>query len=522
MKAGMFRSVFTFGSLTLVSRVLGLVRDMVVAGVFGSGPQTDAFIVAFKIPNFMRRLFAEGAFSQSFVPVLSEYRTKHPDQVGHLAANTLGVLGAVLLVLTALGVAGAPWVVNLFAPGFSNEPEKYGLAVEMLRWTFPYILFISLTAAAAGILNTWGRFGPPAFAPVLLNLCMIGAAIGIAPLLETPILALAAAVLVAGVLQLLLQLPFLARIGMLRWPRFGWRDPGVRKIMRLMAPAAFGSSVAQINLLLDTVLASFLITGSVTWLYFSDRLVEFPLGVFGVALGTVLLPRLSSEHAAASPERFSRTMDWGLRWVLVLIAPATVGLSAMALPIIATLFHYGQFGELDVMAAGLSLAGYSLGLFGFVLVKVLAPGHFARQDMRTPVRCAVISLLCNMVLSVTVVLWLHDTGVGHVGLAMATAVAAWVNATLLYRALRRTGHYTPCPGWRRLGRQVGLATLVMALLLLWPASQAEHWLQTGVWERVLHLSGWLAVAALVYFGALRLFGWDWRGMKEPPSGGRAG
>lgn len=516
MKKGLLRSIFTFGSLTLLSRVLGLVRDIIVGAVFGPGAATDAFLVAFKIPNFMRRLFAEGAFSQAFVPVLAEYKeTQSPEQTRRLISDTAGTLGSVLLLLTALGIVFAPWVVRVFAPGFVDDPAKFGLSVEMLRWTFAYILFISLAACAGGVLNAYGRFGAPAFAPVLLNLVLIGGALWGTRYFEQPIMVLAVGVFIAGILQLALQLPYLARIRMLAWPRWGWGDPGVRRILRLMGPAVFGSSVAQINLLVDTILASFLVTGSVSWLYFSDRLVEFPLGIFGVALGTVILPRLSSEHATASPERFSLTLDWALRWVLLISAPATVALLMLAVPMLATLFEHGAFTEFDVLAASWSLTTYGLGLTGFILVKVAAPGYFARQDTKTPVRFAVIAMVLNMVLSTSAVLLLRDTGFGHAGVAGATALASTVNGGLLLVGLMRLGVYRPRGGWRPLARQVALATLAMALVLAWPAAQQDWWLQAPSLYRVAALACLVVVGAAAYFGILQLLGLSWRTLKEP-------
>lgn len=516
MKKGLLRSIATFGSLTLVSRVLGLVRDIVIGTVFGSGAATDAFFVAFKIPNFMRRLFAEGAFSQAFVPVLTEYKETRPEQqVRRLVAETAGALGMVLLLVTALGIVFSPWVVRLFAPGFMDDPDRFDLAVTMLRWTFSYLLFISLTACAGGVLNTYGRFGPPAFAPVLLNLVMIAAALWGAQYAAQPIVALAVGVFVAGIAQLLMLLPYLARLRMLSWPRVNWSDPGVRRILRLMGPAVFGSSVAQINLLVDTVLASFLITGSVSWLYFSDRLVEFPLGVFGVALGTVILPRLASEHATANPAQFARTLDWALRWVLLISVPATVGLVMLALPMLATLFLHGAFKQQDVLAASMSLSTYGLGLAGFMLVRVLAPGYFARQDTRTPVRFAVISMVVNMVLSVIVVMALRHTGVGHAALALVTAIAATVNAAMLFTGLRRLGVYRPEAGWSRLARQVGVATLLMGLALYWPATQTELWLNGGLWLRAGALCATILIGVAVYFGSLTVQGVRWRSLREP-------
>lgn len=515
-KQGLLQAIATFGSLTFLSRILGLVRDVVIGTVFGPSAQTDAFFVAFKIPNFMRRLFAEGAFSQAFVPVLSEYRTQRDrDEVRRLVAHTVGALGAVLLVVVALGILGASGVVSVFAPGFADDPGKHHLTVDMLRFTFPYILFMAMVACAGGVLNTYGSFGPSAFAPVLLNLTLIAGALWAGPLFEEPIKALAVAVLIAGFLQLALMLPFLARLGLLTWPRLSWRDSGVRRILRLMGPAVFGSSVAQINLLADTILASFLITGSVSWLYFSERMVDFPLGIFGVALGTVLLPRLSQEHAAATPERFSRTLDWGLQLTFLVSVPATIGLAILAAPILSTLFQYGEFGAADVHAAGLSLSAYAFGLSGFMLVKVAAPGYFARQDTKTPVKFAFVCMMLNLVVSVVAVLWLRDTSVGHVGLASATAGAALLNGGLLVWGLKRSGVYVPGPAWKRLSARVGLAATVMALLLYVPATNLHWWLEGALWTRVLYLTGWVGLAAAAYAGTLLATGLSLRQLKEP-------
>ncbi|MCC5859865.1 MAG: murein biosynthesis integral membrane protein MurJ [Ectothiorhodospiraceae bacterium] len=511
----LLKSTAVFGVLTMLSRVLGLVRDVVIAAVFGSSAATDAFFVAFKIPNFMRRLFAEGAFSQAFVPVLSATRTtEDTGAVRHLVSRTIGTLLVVLLALTVLAVLGAEYLVMLFAPGFLGNPEQFGLTVDMVRITFPYLLFISLVAAAQGVLNTYGRFGPAAFAPVLLNLVLIASAWWWAPLFQQPVKALAAGVFVAGVLQVLYMLPFLYRLGMLSMPRWGWRDSGVRRILKLMLPAIFGSSVAQINLLVDTLLASFLIAGSISWLYYSDRLVEFPLGVFGVALGTVILPRLSGEHAARNPEHFSRTLDWALRWAVLIAIPAAVGLAVMAGPIMTTLFQYGAFGHGDARAASLSLVAYSLGLLGFMMVKVLSPGYFARQDMVTPVKIAAVSMACNMAMSVSVVLTLRDTLIGHAGLALATGLAATINAGLLFAGLRRSGVYRPQPGWGRLWLQVALATATMAAVLLLSVGGLEVWLAAGLAERVTALLGWLCLACLIYLGVLMLAGLRPRHLRE--------
>ena len=515
-RRGLGRSVMTFGSWTMLSRILGLVRDVVLGVVFGPSAATDAFFVAFKIPNFLRRLFAEGAFQQAFVPVLADARHSGGDAaVRQLFARVSGCLALVLVALTVLAVLGSPWLVRLFAPGFDAESGQLALAAEMLQYTFPYLLLIALTAAAAAVLNTYESFGPPAFAPVLLNLCLIAAAIWLAPAMEVGVMALALAVPVAGLLQLALQLPFLWRRGLLALPHPRWRDPGVQRILRLMGPTLFSTSVQQINLLLDTVLASFLVVGSISWLYWSDRLMEFPLGIFGIALGTVILPRLSMQYAEAGREAFSATLDWALRLTLVLIAPAMVGLIVLAEPLLTTLFQYGAFTPADVQAAAWSLMAYGLGLAGFVLVKVLVPGYFSRQNTRTPVRCAVIAMLVNMVLSLTLVIWLFGTGIAHAGLALATGVAAWVNAGLLYQGLRKEAVYQPLAGWQQLAVRVMVALAAMAAVLVWPAQQAAFWLDQGVLGRVTSLLALILLGALIYFLVLWLLGLRPSQLREP-------
>jgi len=506
MTKKMLKSTATVSGMTLLSRILGFVRDMVVARIFGAGMATDAFFVAFKIPNFMRRLFAEGAFSQSFVPVLSEYKTQREhDETKRLADDVAGTFGAVLLLITIIGVLAAPVLIAIFAPGFIDEPGKYDLATDMLRFTFPYIFFISLTAFAGGILNTYGRFGVPAFTPVLLNLVLISCALWLAPKMDEPIMALAWGVFFAGMAQLLFQLPFLAKLKLLPRPRFNRKSEGVQKIKALMIPAIFGSSVAQINLLLDTLIASFLVTGSVTWLYFSDRLVEFPLGVFGIALATVILPNLSRQHAAASTEAFSRTLDWALRWVLIVGTPAMVGLFLLAGPMLTTLFQYGEFSPHDVEMATRSLMAYSIGLMGFILVKVLAPGFYARQDTKTPVKIGIIAMVSNMVMNLILVFPL-----AHAGLALATSLSAFLNAFLLFRVLRREGVYNPEAGWMKLMMQVLLANLVMAALLWWGAGDLQAWFAWSGWQRAMQLLLWIAAGAVLYFAVLLLSGVKFR------------
>ena len=415
------KSTTVVGGNTLASRVLGFARDVVFARMFGAGAGMDVFVVAFQIPNFLRRLFAEGAFSQAFVPVLAETQSRgsHED-VKVLADRVAGTLGALLFLVTLVGVVAAPLFILLFAPGFSDDPEKLGIASDMLRLTFPYLFFISLTAFAGGILNTYGRFGVPAFTPVFLNLVLIAAAIWISPRFEDPIFGLAIGVFVAGIVQLGFQLPFLRALGLLPRPRWGWHHPGVRRIGRLMLPAILGSSVAQINLIVDRVIASFLVTGSISWLYYSDRLLEFPLGIFGIALATVILPGLSRRHAERSMAAFSATLDWALKLVAVIALPAAVGLFMLAGPMIATLFQYGEFTPTDTQMARLSLMAYSVALVGFTLVKVLSPGYFSRQDIRTPVRVSIRAMFVNIGLNVVFVVPMIMLGIpgAHAGLAL--------------------------------------------------------------------------------------------------------
>lgn len=494
MAKGLLKSTANVGAMTLISRVLGFVRDMVIARTFGASAGADAFFVAFKIPNFLRRLFAEGAFSQAFVPVLTEYKTKRDlAAVKDLIDHVSGALTTVLFLVTLIGVIAAPLLILLFAPGFSKDAGKYELAVDMLRITFPYLLFISLTAFAGGILNAYGRFAVPAFTPTFLNLAMIGAALWLAPLLDEPITALAWGVFIAGVIQLVFQWPYLVRLGLMPRFRFKRAHAGVSRILRLMVPVMFGSSVAQVNLLVDTIIASFLVTGSVSWLYYSDRLVEFPLGVFGVALATVILPRLSQQHAQASPEAFSRTVDWGLRWVVLVSVPATIGLVTLAVPLLATLFHYGEFTVNDVVKSSYSLMAFGVGLVGFIMVKILASGFYSRQDTRTPVKFALIAMFANVVMNLIFV-W----PLAHAGLALATSLAALLNAALLWRALQRCGAFRPEPGWGALLWRMAAAAAAMAAVLVWGAGSVAEWTQWSAGERAWRLFMWIVIGTAVF------------------------
>jgi len=500
--ASLAASVAKIGSHTLLSRVLGFARDLVIARLFGADNATDAFFVAFKIPNFLRRLFTEGAFSMALVPVLNDYRQSRPfPDLKALVDSIAGTLGLILVGLTALGVLAAPLLILLFAPGFAGDLEQRALLAEMLRLTFPYLLFIGLTALAGGILNTYERFGIPAFTPVLLNLVLIGCAIWLAPLLERPIVALAWGVLIAGLAQLAFQIPFLRHLGLLPRPRLRPHDPGVRRILRLMTPAMIGVSVTQINLLIDTLLASFLVAGSISWLYYSDRLVELPLGLLGVALGTAVLPRLSQRHTGGSPEAFSQTLDWALRWVLLLGLPAAAGLAVLAGPIMATLFYSAEFGAADVRMASFSLMAYSFGLLGFMAIKVLAPGFYARQDSRTPVRIAGVALGTNLVLSLLLMPFF-----GHSGLAAATSLAAIINGGALLRALIAQKAYQPGSDWASLIPRAVAATLLMGLLLETGTATTAEWLACDSAQRIGQLLGWILIGGLVYGGALALMG----------------
>ena len=501
MSRRLLKSTGVVSAMTLLSRILGFVRDVVLAHAFGAGAAADAFFVAFKIPNFMRRLFAEGAFSLAFVPVFSEYRAAADRaRLREFAARVAGTLGGILLVVTLVGQLAAPLLVGLFAPGFLDDPLRYGLASDMLRLTFPYLLFISLTAFCGGMLNTFGQFAVPAFTPVLLNIVLIAAALLVAPHLQQPIMALAWGVFVAGLVQLLFQLPALQRLGVLVRPRWGWRSPGVRKVLKLMVPALFGSSVAQLNLLFDTLLASFLVTGSVSWLYYSDRLMEFPLGILGVALATVILPNLSRQHARSDTKTFSATLDWALRWALLVAVPAALGLALLAGPLLTTLFQYGEFSANDVRMASRSLMAYALGLAAFVLIKVLAPGFYSRQDTRTPVRIGIIAMVVNMGFNLALILPL-----AHAGLALATSLSALLNAGLLWRGLRRQGIYRPAAGWRSFVLRIGVAGVLMSLLLL-VAPDIELWLGWSLGQRIQQLALWVAGAVTVYLVTLLVSG----------------
>ena len=519
---GLLRSSGVVGFFTMLSRFLGLARDVVFARVIGAEALADVFFVAFKIPNFFRRLFAEGAFAQAFVPILGEYREKgSAAAVRQLVSRVAGNLGLCLILLTLFIVVASPLMAAIFAPSwYMDNPSKFAATSEMLRITFPYLLFISMTGLAGAVLNSYDRFAVPAFTPLLLNLCLILAALFAAPLFDQPAYALAWGVLLAGIVQFLFQLPFLKTIHMLPMPSVDWQDSGVKKVLALMAPAIFGVSVSQINLLLDTVLATFLPTGSVSWLYYSDRLSELPLGVFGIAIATVILPNLSRHHVAQSTQAFSQTLDWALKMILLIAVPAAVALILLAEPILVTLFYYGEVMTVrDMAMASLSLKAYAAGLIAFMLIKVLAPGFFARQDMRTPVRIGVIAMVINMLFNLLLVIPLHSYWqVGHLGLAAATSLSAFLNAILLYFALRKQGIYQPIQGWLRFFIRLAIAVLVMLLVLI-QLSNALGGLESFYgfnWTQRVGYIGLLCGAGFVGFAAsLLLMGFRWSELQGP-------
>jgi putative peptidoglycan lipid II flippase len=498
----LLRALATVSSMTLLSRILGFVRDFVIARAFGAGVATDAFFVAFRLPNLLRRMFAEGAFSQAFVPILSEYKNRRgAEETRLLVDHVTTLLGLAVLLVTALGVITTPLIIYVSAPGFAADAEKFDLTVELTRITFPYIFFMSLTALAAGVLNTWSRFAIPAFTPVLLNLSFIGAALFAAPYFDPPVMVLAWAVFGGGVAQLLLQLPFLYRIGMLPRLRFSLKHPGVNRILKLMAPALLGVSVAQISLLINTIFASFLVSGSVSWLYYADRLMEFPSGLLGVALGTVLLPSLSKLHAQERPEEFSALLDWGLRLTLLLTLPAALALAILAVPLLSTLFMHGAFTPDDVLQTRSALVAYSVGLAGLILVKVLAPGFYSRQDIRTPVKIALVTLAATQLMNLAFVFHLR-----HAGLALSIGLASCLNAGLLFIGLRRRGIYHARPGWLGFSWRLLCALAAMGLALWFAAGLDIDWLAMPKLERMLRLASLVVGGAVAYFGVLWLLG----------------
>ena len=483
------------GGMTLLSRIFGFIRDAMMARIFGAGMASDAFLAAFRIPNLLRRISAEGAFSQAFVPVFAEYVSlRQPSDTRQLLNCIATCLGMILVIITVLGMLASPWVVMMVAPGFKGD--KYQLTVDLLRITFPYIFFISLVSLAGSVLNVFNRFYIPAFTPVWLNICLIISMIWFAEYFSQPITALAWGVLVGGGVQLAFQVPFLRQIGMLpRWD-WNWRDLGVQRILRLMAPAMLGVSVAQVSLVLNTIFASFLVVGSVSWLYYADRLMELPTGVLGAALGTVLLPNLSKAHALADKTAYRNLLDWGLRLSVLLATPAAVGLAVLATPLVVTLFNYGRFNIHDVAMTKAALIGYSVGLLALIAIKILASGFYARQDIKTPVKIGIFSLFCTQVFNLILVFGLK---MNHAGLALAISLGALLNASLLLWALCRNGTYQAQSGWVLFLCKVSLGLLLMGAALLLTRGDAASWINYTLWQRLLHLSALLVLGAGVYF-----------------------
>ncbi|WP_058492924.1 murein biosynthesis integral membrane protein MurJ [Legionella worsleiensis] len=501
-RQSLLRSTTLVSVMTFVSRMAGFARDMVLAHFFGAQAGMDAFFVAFRIPNFMRRLFAEGAFAQAFVPVLAEYqKTRSPEDVRVFIARISGYLSAILSVVTVVGIIAAPVIIFLFAPGFIHDGVRAELATEMLRITFPFLMLVSLTAMAGAVLNTYGYFGVPAFTPVFLNISMILAAFYLCPNLPQPVVGLAWGVLIAGIVQLLFQMPFLYQRNLLIRPRVVRDDPGVNKVLKLMIPALFGVSIAQLNLMVDSIFASFLQVGSVSWLYYTDRLTDFPLGVFGVAIATVILPHLSRKHAENSTVQYSRALDWGLRSILLIGIPAGLGLALFAIPLIASCFGYGKFNVNDIMQTQKSLFTLALGIPAFMMVKVLASGFYAQQDIKTPVKIGALSMLVNTLLC-AVLVW-HFA---HAGLTLASALAGYVNCGLLLFILLKRKVFQPSPGWLKYSIQLVIANLVVAFYLYFMCGDVNYWMGFTPFSRLSLLLAHVVLTVLLYVLVLGLLG----------------
>lgn len=498
----LLKSLAAVSSITMISRVLGFVRDTILARIFGAGVATDAFFIAFKLPNLLRRIFAEGAFSQAFVPILAEYKSQQgEDATRTFVAYVSGLLTLVLAVVTGIGILAAPWVVWATAPGFVDNAEKYQLTTDLLRVTFPYILLISLSSLVGAILNTWNRFSVPAFTPTLLNVAMIVFAVLLTPYFNPPIMALAWGVLAGGLAQLLYQLPALKRIGMLVLPRLNLKDAGVWRVLKQMLPAILGVSVSQISLIINTIFASFLVAGSVSWMYYADRLMELPSGVLGVALGTILLPTLAKTYANKDREEYSRILDWGLRLCFLLVLPCTLGLAILAEPLTVALFQYGKFSATDAAMTQQALIAYSVGLLAIIMVKVLAPGFYAQQNIRTPVKIAVFTLVCTQLFNLVLI-----GPLAHAGLALAISLGACLNAGLLFWKLRTQQLFQPQPGWAVFLLKLVLAASLMSGVLLAGMHYLPAWVEGNMLERLMRLMALIMAGVVTYFGCLYLCG----------------
>ncbi len=502
-----FKSTLTVGGATFVSRIFGYVRDAVIFIVFGANASTDAFFVAFRIPNFLRRLFAEGAFSQAFVPVMAANLHESETAFHRLIDHVTGLLSLVLIAITVLGVLASPWLIFIFAPGFDDSQQKL-LASDLLKITFPYLLFISLTALAGSILNMRRKFAVPALTPVLLNVSLIMAAVWLAPQMEQPVYALAWGVFIAGIAQLLFQVPFLIKERGLPRPKLHGASEGVNKILKLMLPAIFGSSIVQINLLVDTMIASFLAEGSISWLYISDRFVELPLALFGIATATVILPMLSKQHVAAQTRQFDMTLQWAMKISLLICIPAMLGLIVLASPILSTLVQYRQFNVVDTQMASMSLMAYAVGLPAFIYIKVLAPGFYARQDTKTPVKIGIIAMLANIALNLLFVWLWHRMNLpgAHTGLALATSLSAYINASLLLLSLKNAQVLAQLQSWFPLVIKVLCSAFLMFGVLKYLVPDITVWSQWQVLPRFGSLVGFITLGLVIYAVSLYLLG----------------
>lgn len=509
MSGKLFKSGMIVSAMTFISRILGLVRDAVIANLMGAGANSDVFFLANKIPNFLRRLFAEGAFAQAFIPVLAD--VKHEGDEQHLKefiAKVSGTLGFIVTIVTIIGVIASPILAALFGMGWfidyvNDQPDgsKFELTSLMLKITFPYLLFVSLTGLAGAILNTLNKFAVAAFTPVLLNVAIISCAIFMAPRFDEPAFALAWGVFLGGLFQLLFLLPFLFKAGLLVKPKWGWSDPDIVKVRTLIIPALFGVSVGQLNLLFDTVIASFLGTGAISWLYYSDRLLEFPLGLFGIAIATVILPTLSHNHVSKDDNAFSANIDWAVKMVCLLGIPAAAGLFMLAEPMILTIFQRGEFTPQDATYASHSLMAYSFGLLSFMLVKVLAPGFYSRQDTKTPVKFGIWCMAANMLFNLILV-WPFD----YVGLAMATSLSALMNALLLYGALHKRGVYIASSQTIKLILKIVIASTLMGIVIFLLNPVAASWVDFSLIDKIVELVKLISLGAAVFGISLLVFG----------------
>ncbi|MEK9777640.1 MAG: murein biosynthesis integral membrane protein MurJ [Methylophilaceae bacterium] len=498
----LFKTLFGVGSMTFVSRILGFLRDSIIARIFGAGFATDAFFVAFKIPNLLRRISAEGAFTQAFIPILSEYKTQRSERdVSILVSKVATLLGLFLILITVLGVFAAPWIIYVSAPGFIDNPTKFELTVDLLRITFPYIIFISLVSFAGGVLNTYGKFFVPAFTPVWLNVSFIIGAIFFSHHFDQPVYVLAWAVFLGGVLQLFFQVPFLKKIGFIPNVNIDFKDEGIWRILKLMGPAVIGVSITQISLLINTIFASFLASGSVSWLYYADRLMEFPVGVLGVALSTILLPNLSKSFSGSNVHEYSKLLNWGLRLAIIFAAPAAVALFILSVPLISTLFYYGAFTAHDVTMTHYAVMAYSVGLIGLILVKVLAPAFYAQQNIKTPVKIALFTLLCTQFMNLVFIGFLK-----HAGLALAIGLGACINAGLLYFYLQKQKLFQLDSGWAVFLLKILGAVILLAIFLIFYRGDIGLWTSYSFLQKIQNLFILITLGAIIYFASLKMFG----------------